>query len=195
MAAKLFINKSFQKKKEIIIKKNKFFIYKTRDNFNSKSSSINEKKITNKTKIFKIFNFSSSKKRKVLKNNKFVYENNFYTKEKYLHYNKTNAIKTYTKGYRSSIYRGVSKNGDNWQVLLMNNKRTYYLGNFQSEKIAARIYDIFSLKLRGNKAITNFSYGNEIKNKIKKIKFDNINQQAFNPNFNFDIFSILLFGN
>ena len=57
----------------------------------------------------------------------------------------------------------------------MNNKRTYYLGNFQSEKIAARIYDIFSLKLRGNKAITNFSYGNEIINKIKKIKFDNIN--------------------
>ena len=37
----------------------------------------------------------------------------------------------------------------------MNNKRTYYLGNFQSEKIAARIYDIFSLKLRGNKAILN----------------------------------------
>ena len=95
MAAKLFIVYSFQKKKEMIIKKNKFFIYKTRDNFNSKSSSINEKKITNKTKIFKIFNFSSSKKRKVLKNNKFVYENNFYTKEKYLHYNKTNAIKIF----------------------------------------------------------------------------------------------------
>ena len=175
MAAKLFIVYSFQKKKEIIIKKNKFFIYKTRDNFNSKSSSINEKKITNKTKIFKIFNFSSSKKRKVLKNNKFVYENNFYTKEKYLHYNKTKEIKKNKKSYRSSIYRGVSKNGNNWQVLLMNNKRTYYLGNFQSEKIAARIYDIFSLKLRGNKAITNFSYGNEIINKIKKIKFDTIN--------------------
>ena len=175
MAAKLFIVNSFQKKKEIIIKKSKFFIYKTRDNFNNKSSSINGKKITNKTKIFKVFNFSSLKKRKVLRNNKFVYENNFYTKEKCLYYNKTNAIKTYTKGYRSSIYRGVSKNGDNWQVLLMNNKRTYYLGNFQSEKIAARIYDIFSLKLRGNKAITNFSYGNEIINKIKKIQFDTIN--------------------
>ena len=51
MAAKLFIVNSFQKKKEIIIKKSKFFIYKTRDNFNNKSSSINGKKITNKTRI------------------------------------------------------------------------------------------------------------------------------------------------
>ena len=175
MAAKLFTVNSFQNKKEIIIKKNKFFIYKTKGNFNNKNDSINGKKIINKTKIFKVFNFSSFKKRKVLKNNKFVYENNFYIKENFLHYNKTNEIKKNKKSNRSSIYRGVSKNGDNWQVLLMNNKRTYYLGNFQSEKIAARIYDLFSLKLRGYKAITNFPYDKEIINKIKKIKFDNIN--------------------
>ena len=175
MAAKLFIVYSFQKKKEIIIKKNKFFIDKTKDNFNNKNHSINGKKIINKTKIFKVFNFSSFKKRKVLKNNKFVYENNFYIKENFLHYNKTNEIKKNKKSNRSSIYRGVSKNGDNWQVLLMNNRRTYYFGNFQSEKIAARIYDLFSLKLRGYKAITNFPYDKEIINKIKKIKFDNIN--------------------
>ena len=175
MAAKLFTVNSFQNKKEIIIKKNKFFIDKTKDNFNNKNHSINGKKIINKTKIFKVFNFSSFKKRKVLKNNKFVYENNFYIKENFLHYNKTNEIKKNKKSNRSSIYRGVSKNGDNWQVLLMNNRRTYYFGNFQSEKIAARIYDLFSLKLRGYKAITNFPYDKEIINKIKKIKFDNIN--------------------
>ena len=50
MAAKLFIVYSFQKKKEIIIKKNKFFIYKTKGNFNNKNDSINGKKIINKTK-------------------------------------------------------------------------------------------------------------------------------------------------
>ena len=55
----------------------------------------------------------------------------------------------------------------------MNNKRAYYFGNFRSEKIAAKIYDIFSLKLRGNKAITNFSYDNDQIEKIKKINFDN----------------------
>ena len=57
----------------------------------------------------------------------------------------------------------------------MNNKKSYYFGNFQSEKIAAKIYDIFSLKFRGNRAITNFSYDNDHIEKIKKINFDNNN--------------------
>ena len=124
-------------------------------------------------KKFKVFNFSSFKKTKVLKNNKFVYENNYNSIENYLRYNEKNALKTFKKSCRSSLYRGVSKNGVNWQVLLMNNKRAYYFGNFRSEKIAAKIYDIFSLKLRGNKAITNFSYDNDQIEKIQKINFDN----------------------
>ena len=173
MAAKLFINNSFKKKKEIIIKKNKFFIYKIEKNFNNNISLINGKKFINKKKMFKVFNFSSFKKTKVLKNNKFVYENNYNSIENYLRYNEKNAIKTFKKSCRSSLYRGVSKNGVNWQVLLMNNKRAYYFGNFRSEKIAAKIYDIFSLKLRGNKAITNFSYDNDQIEKIQKINFDN----------------------
>ena len=62
---------------------------------------------------------------------------------------------------RRSIYRGVSKNGNKWQVLLMNNKKNYYFENYDSEKIAAIIYDLFANKLRGKKAITNFIHNDQ----------------------------------
>ena len=67
---------------------------------------------------------------------------------------------------RRSCYRGVSKNGKNWQVLLRKNNINYYLGNYSSEENAAKIYDIFNLYLRGNKATTNFFYSEQ---KIKHI--------------------------
>ena len=52
----------------------------------------------------------------------------------------------------------------------MNNNKRYYLGNFNSEKIAAAIYDIFALKYRGNKAITNYIYTRAQMEIIKEIK-------------------------
>ena len=42
----------------------------------------------------------------------------------------------------------------------MNKKKNYYFGNYDSEKIAANIYDFFAIKLRGKKAITNFRHIN-----------------------------------
>jgi hypothetical protein len=42
---------------------------------------------------------------------------------------------------RASAYRGVSKNGPNWQVLFMGYKKKEYLGGIDSELEAARIYD------------------------------------------------------
>jgi hypothetical protein len=66
----------------------------------------------------------------------------------------------------------VSKNGSNWQVLIMINKKKYFLGNYPSEDLAARIYDIKAIKSWGVKARTNFVYD---KSKIQKIYNKKIN--------------------
>ena len=72
-----------------------------------------------------------------------------------------------SKKKRSSRYRGVSKNGKKWQVLAMFNKSKNYIGSYNSEEYAAKIYDILSLKYRRTKARTNFKYNDE---QIKMIK-------------------------
>ena len=69
--------------------------------------------------------------------------------------------KSNKKSNRSSLYRGVSRNGKKWQVLLMFKKNKYYFGNYKNEEIAAKIYDYFTIKFKGNKAITNFSYNDK----------------------------------
>ena len=101
----------------------------------------------------------------MLKNHKIVYANksllNSYSTAKNIkEFNKKIFIK---KSKRSSIYRGVSKNGNEWQVLMMINKNKSYIGSYPSEETAARIYDILALKIKGFKARTNFEYNyNEI---------------------------------
>ena len=100
---------------------------------------------------------------KVLKNNKVVYVNNFLLNS----YSTSKHIKVFNKvtfigrNKRSSRYRGVSKNGNQWQVLMMLNKNKSYIGSYPSEEFAARIYDILALKNRGIKARTNFIYTNK----------------------------------
>ena len=54
---------------------------------------------------------------------------------------------------------------------MINNKK-FFLGNFPSEELAARIYDIQAIKARGIKAKTNFIYDN---NQLKKIYNKKIN--------------------
>ena len=73
---------------------------------------------------------------------------------------------------RTSKYRGVSKNGIGWQVLMMHKNNKAYIGTYYSEKVAARIYDIASIKRLGFKAKTNFLYKNEQILKIIKTDFD-----------------------
>jgi hypothetical protein len=59
----------------------------------------------------------------------------------------------------------------------MINKNKHYLGNYPSEDLAARIYDIQAIKNWGIKARTNFVYDN---NQIKKIYNNKINMKCNN---------------
>lgn len=117
---------------------------------------------------------------KVLKNNKVVYVNNFllnsYSTSKNI--KKLDKIAFIRRNKRSSRFRGVSKNGNQWQVLMMIKKRKLYVGSFASEELAARIYDVLTIKNRGIRARTNFIYtSKQIKNIYDKdidIKSKNI---------------------
>ena len=101
---------------------------------------------------------------KIQKNNKMVYMNSHPIK-----CNKTKRKKLNVKRKRSSKYRGVSKNGNKWQALLMDNRNKTYIGTYNSEEFAARIYDFMSIKKKGINAITNFYYNNrQIRNIILK---------------------------
>lgn len=43
--------------------------------------------------------------------------------------------------FRGSRFRGISRNGNSWQILLMINRRKTYLGSLHGEEMAARAYD------------------------------------------------------
>ena len=107
---------------------------------------------------------------KVFKNNKTVYMNSYWV------YNPAKKPKSSKNSLmingRSSKYRGVSRNGNNWQVFLMINRNKTYVGTYPSEEIAARVYDIMSIKYRGIKARTNFIYNNDQIKMIKEIEVD-----------------------
>jgi hypothetical protein len=143
----------------------------TKNNLNIKFNSICSKKnIIEKD----IFNLQTNNEIKVLKNNKVVYINkdllNSYSTSRYI--KKFKKINFVIRKQRSSKYRGVSKNGNKWQVLMMINNKKFYLGNYPSEDLAARIYDIQAIKSWGVKARTNFVYNN---NQIQKIYNTKIN--------------------
>ena len=59
---------------------------------------------------------------------------------------------------RGSRYRGVSRNGNQWQVLIMVCKKKRYVGSYSNEEEAARAYDKAALQNHGAKAKTNFDY-------------------------------------
>ena len=129
----------------------------------------NESIFLNKKRNFSSVDSEQQKIQKVqiIKNNKVVYTSvqqnkNFLRAKKNL-----NKLTFISRGQRGSKYRGVSKNGNQWQVLIMIKKSKSYIGSYHTEELAARIYDIISLKNNGTKAKTNFCYSeNEIKNLI-----------------------------
>jgi len=121
-----------------------------------------------------LLDFNTNNEIKVLKNRKIIYINsdllnNYSTKRYFKKLKKINFIRKYKT---SSKYRGVSLNGNKWQVLIMENNKKYFIGNYPSEELAARIYDVCAIKKRGIKAKTNFPY-NLVQ--IKNIYVYNIN--------------------
>ena len=148
------------------------FIATSKNTENKRCENINENIVSNAndslsmSKNNKYFNNEI----KVKKNNKVVYMNSYLVK-----YNNPQKVKKDGENKRSSQYRGVSRNGKQWQVLMMANRNKSYIGTFSSEELAARIYDIISIKNKGIKAKTNFQYNNrQIQNIIEKdIDFKN----------------------
>mmetsp|Transcript_33484 Transcript_33484/g.38446 ORF Transcript_33484/g.38446 Transcript_33484/m.38446 type:complete len:156 (+) Transcript_33484:318-785(+) len=62
------------------------------------------------------------------------------------------------KTKRRSGYRGVSRNGASWQVLMMINNVKTYIGCYDTEEEGALVYDIVSILFKQRKARTNLSY-------------------------------------
>ena len=146
-------------------------------------TSLNKSKNQNtKPKIHKVFfnikesiprkegDLLTKKRKRFIKNNKLVFvqmdENELNLKnEKVYDEDEDLDFQTNTKP-RGSRFRGVSKNGSQWQVLIMVRKKKRYLGSFSSEEEAARAYDKVALQNHGNKAKTNYDYTKE---EIEKI--------------------------
>ena len=167
MVAKLFTTKFFVNHKII---RNKFIVYKNNNNNNNHISLKVESENGYKKIKFKAYTLNRFKKYKILKNNKYVFINNKKSDENFKYNIRKNLKKEYMKSINGSKYRGVSKNGNKWKVLLTNDKIKYYFGNYNSQEVAAKIYDFFSLKSRGKKATTNFLYMDEQIQKIYEMR-------------------------
>ena len=88
------------------------------------------------------------------------------------------------KKLRKSMYRGVTKNGKKYQVIISYKKNIRYYGVYPTDEIAARAYDIISIKNKGIKASTNFKYDLHQIQKISEANIDfntkNINKKIMN---------------
>lgn len=71
---------------------------------------------------------------------------------------KANYFKHDRKTKRRSGYRGVSRNGASWQVLMMINNVKTYIGWYDTEEEGALVYDIVSILFKQRKARTNLTY-------------------------------------
>ena len=167
------INSNINSTNPNIIKQNKNFSIQNID-LEEKSNGGNENEMTNEKVSFSFNNFENNNEIKVVKNNKVVYVNSYLLKSPSTSrkIKKLDKVAFISRSKRSSRFRGVSKNGNQWQVLLMHKKGKSYVGNYNSEELAAKIYDILALKYRGIKARTNFKYTHQQIKKIGEIDFD-----------------------
>lgn len=108
---------------------------------------------------------------KVKKNHKSIFINKSLLERK----RKNNYIRESQN--RRSVYRGVSRNGKQWQTIISYKRIGKYVGLYKTQEIAARVYDIISIKNKGIKAQTNFKYN---VNQIQKISEANIDFKSKN---------------
>lgn len=155
----IYINKSLVKKNQI---NNSDLNQDNNNQINNKYKSAKEKNIDKDINL----KDSLSIQFNVKKNNKLVFMNKGLIKQKK---KSTDIIE---KKGRKSLYRGVSKNGNNWQVIISNKNNNAYIGTYPSQEIAAVIYDIISIKNKGIKAKTNFIYNINQILKISESNFD-----------------------
>ena len=149
---------------------NNNFIFSNGLNINNSLNSENDKNNT----TLNVFN---KKRKRDIKNNKLVFisQNEKIEKEIKKKENRINTIELASNNNvetsqsneinsekdrkpRGSKYRGVSRNGNQWQVLIMVNKKKRYVGSYSREEEAARAYDKVALQNHGVKAKTNFDY-------------------------------------
>ena len=62
---------------------------------------------------------------------------------------KTKPFALQTRSKRGSRYRGVSKNGSKWQVMVVRGEIKKYVGAIDIEEVAACIYDKHALLVQG----------------------------------------------
>ena len=164
----ILINKSDKKANKL---SNSIIIKDTDKDMNDNIKGDNcVREINSKNNSNNIDNLSNEVK--VKKNNKMIYMNKLLIKPK----NKKKDIIPQEKR-RKSIYRGVSKNGNKWQVIIYSKYSKKYIGLYKTQEIAARIYDIISIKNKSIKAKTNFVYNIH---QIQKIIDTNIDYKSEN---------------
>lgn len=174
-------NKAFKKNNLYKIENsNSIYIDKSiskNDNLNTtninKDINIKENN-NNKERIFLIEKKSNiiSNEIRVKKNNKMIFMNKCLIKQK-----KKNINIIKEKKLRKSLYRGVSKNGKKWQTIVSSKYFKGYIGTYPTEELAARVYDLVSIKNNGIKAKTNFQYNSH---QIQKINEAIINFKSKN---------------
>jgi hypothetical protein len=71
-------------------------------------------------------------------------------------------------GFRGSTYRGVSKNKNKWQMMIMGNFKKMYIGAIENEQEAAFLYDKIAILVHGLKVITNINGNYNIKFRRKR---------------------------
>ena len=162
------LNKCLQKKDNLInvyknIDINNYNVNENNNNFNYLTLN----RFIKKNNINLIYKELFNNNKIIFFNNKNVYVNKYYIKDR-----KKKAKRNNENKKRSSKYRGVSKNGLGWQVLMMYKKNKSYIGTYYSEELAARIYDIASIKKNCINAKTNFLYNSEQIERIFNINID-----------------------
>ena len=126
----------FNKKRKRDIKNNKYVFF-LGDNKKEKKDKDKDQSINNNANV--------TENTETINHTQTIVDSNDFCSEK-------------SKKPRGSKFRGVSRNGNQWQVLIMVNKKKRYVGSYSKEEEAARAYDKVALQNHGSKAKTNFDY-------------------------------------